>query len=114
MNLPAYQFALFAAAVALEVVGTTFLHRSEQFTRLAPSLMTILCYAGAFYFLSHTLKVMPIGIAYAVWSGLGIVLITAIGVLFLGQTLDPPALFGIALILAGVLIVNLYSQTIGH
>lgn len=106
--------AVLAIAVTLEVIGTTFLERSAQFTRLLPTLMMAVCYAGAFYFLSLTLKVMPIGIAYAIWSGLGIVLISAIGFFVLGQKLDLPALIGIALILAGVLIVNLFSKTISH
>src|SRR5690606_37496458 len=62
-------FFMLAVAVTLEVVGTTFLERSEQFTRLVPTAMMAICYAGAFYFLSQTLKTMPIGIAYAIWSG---------------------------------------------
>lgn len=107
-------YSFFFVAIVLEVLGTTFLQRSEQFTRLIPTLMMGVCYVAAFYFLSHTLKVMPMGIAYAVWSGLGIVLISAIGYLFLGQRLDLPALIGIALIIAGVLVVNLFSQSVSH
>ncbi len=109
-----YNFAILAIAVLLEVIGTTFLQRSEQFTRLFPTAMMAVCYAGAFYFLSLTLRIMPIGVAYAIWSGLGIVLISAIGLVFLGQRLDLPALLGIGLIIAGVLVVNLFSQTIQH
>lgn len=114
MSTPLATFLMLAVAVTLEVIGTTFLERSEQFTRLLPTLMMAVCYAGAFYFLSQTLKTMPIGVAYALWSGLGIVLISAIGFFALGQKLDFPALIGIGLILAGVLIVNLFSKSIGH
>jgi small multidrug resistance pump len=99
MSPAVYNLAILAVAVALEVVGTTFLERSEQFTRVFPTVMTALCYAGAFYFLSLTLRHIPVGVAYALWSGLGIVLISGIGVLFLGQKLDLPALAGLGLII---------------
>lgn len=101
-------------AIALEVVGTTFLQRTEQFTRIVPTLMMGMCYAGAFYFLSLTLRSMPIGLAYAIWSGLGIVLISAIGFIVFRQALDLPAIIGIGFIIAGVIIVNLFSQSISH
>ncbi|WP_128253827.1 SMR family transporter [Falsirhodobacter deserti] len=102
------------AAVAFEVAGTTLLHMSQQFTRFWPTLSMALCYLAAFWLLSITLRVLPIGLAYAIWSGTGIVLISAIGVVFLGQRLDAPAIIGIALIIAGVLVVNLFSKTAGH
>jgi small multidrug resistance pump len=112
--LPLSTYLSLAIAVALEVAGTTFLQKSEQFTRLVPTLLMGICYAGAFYFLSQILRTMPVGLAYAIWSGLGIVLISAIGIYFLGQTLDAAALIGIGFIIAGVLIVNLFSESVGH
>lgn len=102
------------AAIACEVVATSALKASEGFTRLWPSAIVIVGYGLAFYFLSLTLRTIPVGIAYAIWSGLGIVLISAVGWLFFRQSLDLPALFGIALILAGVLVINLYSNAAGH
>lgn len=112
---PLYQaYLALAGAISLEIVGTTFLQKSEQFTKLAPSLTTAICYAGAFYLLSQTLKVIPIGLAYAIWSGLGIVAISAIGWVFFRQSLDIPAMLGIALIVAGVLVINLFSNSLSH
>ncbi|ESR26105.1 DMT family transporter [Lutibaculum baratangense] len=101
-------------AITLEVVGTTFLQRSEQFTKPVPTLIMGLCYAGAFYFLSLTLKTIPVGLAYAIWSGLGIVLISAIGFFVFRQTLDLPAMIGLAFIITGVVIVNVFSQSVAH
>jgi small multidrug resistance pump len=99
-------------AIAFEVAATTALQASDGFTRLWPTIATVLGYAIAFYCLSLTLRTMPVGIAYAIWSAVGIVLIATIGWLFYRQTLDMPAIIGIALIIAGVLIVNLFSKTI--
>lgn len=101
-------------AVIFEVIATSALKEANGFTRLWPSLVTIAGYAFAFYFLSLTLRVMPIGVVYALWSGAGIVLISAIGWLWYRQSLDGPAILGILLILAGVLIVNLFSKTVAH
>lgn len=101
-------------AIILEVVGTTFLQKSQQFTRPIPTLLMGACYAAAFYFLSHALKTMPVGIAYAIWSGLGIVLISAIGVAVFQQRLDLPAVVGLSLIIAGVVIVNVFSDLVSH
>ncbi|WP_347266331.1 multidrug efflux SMR transporter [Paracoccus sp. (in: a-proteobacteria)] len=112
--MPALPYATLLAAVTLEVAGTTFLQRSEQFTRLLPTLLTGLCYAGAFYFLSLTLRSMPLGIAYAIWSGLGIVAISVIGLFAFGQRLDGAAVLGLCLIVAGVIIVHLFSGSITH
>lgn len=102
-----------AVAIFLEVLGTASLKMSEGFTKLIPSLITLLTYAGAFYFLSLTLRSIPLGIAYAIWSGAGIVLISLIGAISFGQRLDLPAIIGIGLIIAGVMIINLWS-TSGH
>lgn len=103
-----------AIAIVLEVIGTTFLHKSEQFTRLGPAAVTLACYGGAFYFLSLSLRLIPVGLAYAIWSGLGIVLISLAGLFLFGQRLDLPAVIGLGLIIAGVLVVNLFSQTAPH
>jgi small multidrug resistance pump len=89
--MPILTYATLIVAIVLEVTGTTFLQRSEQFTRLVPTLMMGLCYAGSFYFLSHALRAMPLGIAYAIWSGLGIVLVSLIGLFVFGQRLDVAA-----------------------
>ncbi len=101
-------------AIVSEVAGTSALKASDGFTRLGPSLITLVGYALAFYFLSLTLSAIPVGLAYAVWSGVGIVLIALIGVLWFGQTLDAAALIGLALILAGVLTINLFSASVTH
>lgn len=98
-------------AIAAEVIGTSFLKSSEGFTKPIPSLVVGIAYFIAFYFLSLTLKTLPVGIAYAVWCGVGIVLITLIGWLFFAQSLDTAALIGIALILAGVLVIYGLSRS---
>lgn len=103
-----------AFAIVLEVTGTTFLQKSAQFTRLWPMAAMALCYVASFYALSQALKVLPLGIAYAIWAGLGIVLTAAIGFFVLRQALDTAALLGIGLIVAGVVVLNLFSQTAGH
>ncbi|MGA0615166.1 DMT family transporter [Paracoccus sp. KR1-242] len=112
--MPILTYATLIVAIVLEVTGTTFLQRSEQFTRLVPTLMMGLCYAGSFYFLSHALRAMPLGIAYAIWSGLGIVLVSLIGLFVFGQRLDVAAIIGLGLIIAGVIVVNLFSGSISH
>jgi small multidrug resistance pump len=101
-------------AIVLEVIGTSALQASRQFTRPGPTALMGVCYVGAFYFLSIALRTIPVGVAYAVWSGLGIVLITTVGYFVFRQKLDPPALLGLALIIAGVVIVNLYSKALPH
>jgi small multidrug resistance pump len=99
-------------AVVFETIGTSALQASEQFTRTRPLLLTIACYAATFYFLSMALRGMPVGVAYAIWSGLGIVLIALIGLVWFGQKLDAAALVGLGLILAGVAVINLFSNTV--
>ena len=101
-------------AIVSEVAATSALKASEGFTRLWPSLLVVGGYAAAFYFLSLTLRAIPVAVAYAVWSGVGIALIALIGWLFLEQTLDAPALVGLLLIVAGVVVLNLFSKTMGH
>ncbi|SIS83483.1 small multidrug resistance pump [Paracoccus saliphilus] len=111
MSLPYLALLL---AIALEVVGTSLLQLSAQFTRLWPTIGMALCYLLSFYLLSISLKVLPLGIAYAVWSAVGIVLVALIGLVIFGQRLDLPAIIGLSLIVAGVLVVNLFSKTVGH
>ncbi len=101
-------------AIVLEVIGTTFLQRSAQFTKLVPSLITLAFYAASFYVLSQVLRTMPLGIAYAIWSGLGMVLVALVGVFVFHQRLDTPAMLGLGLIITGVLIVNLFSNSATH
>ena len=101
-------------AIGLEVVGTSLLQRSQQFTRLGPTVGMALCYLLSFYLLSLSLRSLPLGIAYAVWSALGIVLVALIGFFVFGQRLDLPAVIGLGLIVLGVLVVNLFSRTVGH
>ncbi|NBQ68101.1 MAG: QacE family quaternary ammonium compound efflux SMR transporter [Nitrosomonadaceae bacterium] len=103
-----------AVAIVSEVIATSFLKSAEGFTRLWPSLVVVVGYLLAFYLLSLTLKTIPVGVAYAIWSGVGIVLIAISGWLFLGQSLDTPALIGLALIIAGVAVINVFSRTVVH
>lgn len=101
-------------AIVGEVIGTSALKASEGFTRPLPSLVTAVGYGVAFYCLSLTLRTIPVGIAYAIWSGIGIVLISLVGLLAFRQTLDAPALVGIGLILAGVVVLNVFSSSVPH
>ena len=100
-----------AIAIVTEVIGTSALKSSQGFTRLLPSVTVIVSYIISFYLLSLTLSSIPVGVVYAVWSGAGIVLLALIGAFFFRQTLDTPAIVGVGLILAGVLVINLFSQT---
>ena len=101
-------------AVAFEVIATSALKETQGFTRWLPSLIAVFGYALAFYFLSLPLRSMPVGIVYALWCGAGIIMITAIGWLWFGQALDAPAMAGIALIMAGVLTINIFSKSLPH
>jgi small multidrug resistance pump len=112
MSLPAAYAVLFASIV-FEVVGTSALLASQTFTKLGPSLIVAVCYSLAIVGLAVTFRTIPMGIAYAIWSGLGIVLISTVGWIVFGQRLDLPALLGLGLIVAGVVIVNL-SESVGH
>ncbi|ACI93437.1 multidrug transporter EmrE [Afipia carboxidovorans OM5] len=102
------------AAIVFEVIGTAALQASEQFTRPKPLVLTAFGYIASFYFLSLVLRAMPVGIAYAIWSGLGVVLITLVGFVWFGQRLDMAAVIGLSLIIAGVAIINLFSRTVAH
>jgi small multidrug resistance pump len=101
-------------AIVAEVIATTALKATEGFTRPGPSTVVVVGYGIAFYFLARTLDVIPVGITYAIWSGVGIVLITLLAWLVYGQALDLPAIVGLALIVAGVLVLNLFSKSIPH
>ncbi|MEO6807541.1 MAG: multidrug efflux SMR transporter [Isosphaeraceae bacterium] len=101
-------------AVASEVVATSMLEAAEGFTRWAPSMIVMVGYASAFYFLSLTLRTIPLGVAYAVWSGVGVALVSLIAWVVYRQTLDPGAIVGIALIVAGVVVLNLFSRASAH
>jgi small multidrug resistance pump len=108
------RWLLLALAIVAEVVGTSALAKSDGFRRLWPSVVVAVAYGVAFYFLALALRTIPVGVAYAVWSGAGIVLVAMIGWVWLGQKLDPAALLGIWLILAGVLVLQLFSKTTSH
>ncbi|MBN3817839.1 multidrug efflux SMR transporter [Paraburkholderia sp. Se-20369] len=112
MQLPGY--AWLAIAIVAEVIGTSALRAADGFTRLGPSLLVVAGYATAFYCLSLTLRTMPVGIIYAVWSGAGIVLITLVAMLLYRQVPDVPAVVGLSLIVAGVVVLNLFSKMQAH
>jgi small multidrug resistance pump len=107
-------YAYLLVAIVSEVIATSALKASEGFTRLWPSVLVVIGYGVAFFCLSLTLRTIPVGIVYAVWSGIGIVLIALVGWFLYRQALDLPAILGIALIMAGVLVINLFSSTVGH
>ncbi len=105
---------LLAAAILFETIGTTALKASAEFTRPLPSVVVVLAYGLSFWLLAKVLMLIPVGVAYALWSGLGIVFIAIIGWLVFDQRLDGAALAGIGLILAGILVINLFSGSVSH
>jgi small multidrug resistance pump len=112
MRVPPY--ALLAIAIVAEVIATSALRASEGFTRLVPALVVLLGYGISFYCLSLTLKSLPVGIVYAIWSGVGIVLITLVAIVMYRQMPDLPAVAGLGLIVAGVVVLNLFSKMQAH
>jgi len=108
------KWVFLAIAITAEVIATSALKESEGFTRLIPSFLTISMYGVSFYFLALTLKEINMGIAYAIWAGSGIVLITFIGLFRFNQKLDIPAFTGIAFIVTGVIIMNVFSKNLSH
>ena len=114
MNSTIVAYAWLSGAIASEVLGTAFLQKSEQFSRLVPSLLMAVFYAASFYFLSHALKSLPLGVAYAIWGGVGIILTAVVGYVVYRQMLDLPAVLGIGLIVSGVIVVNCFSKSMGH
>ncbi len=107
-------YLILLLAIVFETIATSCLKQSEQFTRLWPSLVTVIGYAVSFYCLSVVLRTIPVGIAYAIWSAVGIVLVSVIGFVVFKQHLDLPALLGLGLIIAGVVVINLFSKSVGH
>ena len=107
-------YVFLAIAIIAEVIATSALKASQSFTELLPSILVIAGYGVAFYCLSLTLRTIPVGIAYAIWSGAGIVLVSLIGLTLYGQKLDVWAMVGIGLIIAGVMVINLLSKSTAH
>ncbi|MHB1668361.1 MAG: DMT family transporter [Thiomonas sp.] len=103
-----------AIAIVTEVIATSALKATAGFTRFAPAIVVVLGYGASFYFLALVLRTIPVGLTYAIWSGVGIVLISLIGFVVYRQTLDAAAIAGIALIVAGVLVINLFSRSMPH
>jgi len=103
-----------AVAIIAEVAATSALKASEEFTRLYPSIIVVVGYGVAFYFMTLVLRTIPVGITYAVWSGLGIVLVTIAGALFYKQTPDFAAIIGMGLIVVGVVVIFVFSKTVDH
>jgi small multidrug resistance pump len=103
-----------ALAIVFEVIATSSLKTSQGFTKPLPSIVSVIGYLVTFYFLALTLRTMPIGIAYAIWSGVGILLLAAIDWIWFRQALDLPAIIGLGLIISGVVTVNLFSKTLQH
>lgn len=114
MNAIYIAYGLLALAIISEVTGSTFLVKSEGFTRLGPSLLVVIFYIISFYLLSQVIKTIPLGIAYAIWGGVGIVLTAFIGFLIFRQSLDIPAVIGIIMIVGGVIVMNVFSKSVGH
>ncbi|MCH8465374.1 MAG: QacE family quaternary ammonium compound efflux SMR transporter [Roseinatronobacter sp.] len=101
-------------AILFETIGTTALKASDGMTRAGPALVVVMAYALSFWLLALVLRGIPVGVAYAIWSGLGICLIAGIGWMVFGQRLDAPALLGLGLIIAGILVINIFSNSVGH
>jgi len=107
-------YLILALAVLAETIGTTALQASQQFTRLVPSVIVVLAYGISFYLLSITLRSMPVGVVYALWSGLGILFIATIGWTVFGQRLDLPAIIGLMMIIGGIAVIHLFSDATPH
>ncbi len=103
-----------AIAIISEVIATSALKVSEEFTKIIPSTIVIIGYGISFYFLTYVLRTIPVGITYAIWSGIGIVLVTIISVFLYKEIPDLPAVLGMGLIVAGVVVINVFSKTAGH
>ena len=107
-------YLFLALAIVAEVIGTTALQASDGFTKVGPSVLVVIGYGLAFYLLGLVLRSIPMGVAYAIWAGLGIVLIGIAGAVMYKQLPDLPAMIGMGLIVAGVAVINLFSKTVGH
>jgi len=113
MNL-SLVYSVLVVAIVFEVLGTSAMQAAQHFSRPGPTVLMVVCYAVAFFFLSWSLRYVPVGIAYAIWSGLGIVLISLVGFFVFGQKLDAAAVLGLGLIVAGVAVLNLFSKSTFH
>lgn len=109
-----FAFLNLLLAIIFEVIGSAYMQKSEQFTKFWPSLSVIACYCISFYAMSHTLKYIPMGVAYALWGGIGIILTATIGLVVFKQTLDTAALAGISLIVIGVVVMQFFSRSVVH
>jgi small multidrug resistance pump len=107
-------YVYLSIAIVSEVIATSALKASEEFSRLVPSLIVAVGYASAFYFLTLTLRTIPVGIAYALWSGIGVILISLAAWILYRQALDVPAIIGVSLITAGVIVINGFSSSVSH
>lgn len=107
-------YVYLAIAILAEVIGTSALKASQEFSRFWPSVIVVVGYGCAFYFMTLTLRVLPIGITYAIWSGIGVVLVTLSGIVFYKEVPDLPAILGIGLIVSGVILINGFSKSVGH
>ena len=112
INIMTYLYL--ALAITFEVIATSALKASAEFTRVIPSLIVVVGYGLAFYLLSLVLRTMPVGIAYALWCGLGVVLVSLVSMVVYKQSLDMPAVIGMAVIVLGVVIINVFSKTVSH
>lgn len=108
------KYLFLGLAIVSEVIGSSFLQASHQFTRLVPGIIAVVSYLCCLYFFSISLKTIPLGIAYAIWGGLGIVLTALVSVFVFKQSLDLPALAGMAMIVGGVIVMNVFSKSISH
>jgi small multidrug resistance pump len=108
------QYVFLAISIVAEVIATSALKASDGFTKLAPSIAVVIGYAVAFHFLSLTLKTIPIGVAYAIWAGAGVSLVALVGWVVFGQKLDAPAIIGMAMIIGGVIVLQVFSKASDH
>jgi len=108
------KYIFLALAIILEVIGSTFMKASHGFSKFLPTTVTVVAYLACFFFLSQALKTIPLGIAYAIWGGLGIVLTAIISVVVFKQNLDLPAIIGIILIVSGVIVMNFFPKSGAH
>ncbi len=108
------EYLYLSIAIIAEVIGTSALKASQEFSKLGPSIIAVAGYGASLYFLSLVLKTVPVGIAYAIWSGIGITLITITGALLFKQMPDIPAIIGMTMIMSGVIIINVFSKIVGH
>jgi small multidrug resistance pump len=107
-------YVYLSMAIIAEVIATSALKGSEQFSKFIPSTIVIVGYGVSFYFFSLVLKTIPLGVAYAIWAGMGIVLVAIIAAIIFKQIPDLPAIIGMVLIISGVVVINVFSKTVGH